>query len=123
MKIYPNDEVPASLGADALVYAFHQTTIFPAFIPYHTDEAGNTYNTLVGETVSVCVVARVEQDSFYVKWAVGSPTAESVLENGHLMLDEVTARRLFPNLGDRKFKGDIHGKRTAGADHPDSSAQ
>jgi hypothetical protein len=114
LNVYPHDETPAIIGGDALIYMFTETIIFPAFIPYHTDEAGNTLNHFVGETISVTIVARVEGDSFYAKWAAGGAGANTALELGILIKDEVTARRLFPALGQYKFKGAFaHGSTSA----------
>lgn len=116
MNIYPNDELPSIIGGDTLIYMYAETIIYPAFIPYFTDEAGNTYNHFVGEKIQTALIARVEGDSFYVKWAIGGTLpALIVLENGIILKDEVTARRLFPRLIQYKFKGEPHGSAT---NHP-----
>lgn len=107
MNIFPYDECPPIIGGNALIYRFVQTVIFPAFIPYHTDAQGNTLNHYVGEKIETTLVARIESDSFYVKWVIGaSSKVEDALADGLILKDEVTARRLFPQLVAYKFKGD-----------------
>lgn len=113
MQIYPLDELPPIIGGDALVYSFFETTVYPALIPYHVDAQGNTYNDFVGEIIQTTAVARIEGNSFYVKWAIGTLSAEATLERGYLLHNEITARRLFPRLAQYAFKGDFHG-----TDHP-----